>query len=315
MRYNLHGEDLMELAHSRALVAIGELGSFSKAGARLHLSPPAIFAQIQLLERELGEKLYRRNGRKLELTPAGCVMIEHCHRLMRVHDEAIGAIKELTGVHRPLLRLGCGPHISSSLVPHLLRMYLTDHSDVELQLITGSDDMLFTELRAGSLDVIFMNLPVAEEDLVQDALWRYEMVFVVSPRDPLAHHSSVSVRDLEGHPFILYQRSRVIEAAIKQFCASVGFEPKVLMQNDQADSIKELVKLGVGIALLPLWGVSGDVRRGTLSIIRLADRHLYSVTGLIYAKSPGSQPALQALLDVAHQWKAWMPRPKDVLAL
>jgi DNA-binding transcriptional LysR family regulator len=62
----------MELAHSRALVAIGELGSFSKAGARLHLSPPAIFAQIQLLERELGEKLYRRNGRKLELTPAGC---------------------------------------------------------------------------------------------------------------------------------------------------------------------------------------------------------------------------------------------------
>jgi DNA-binding transcriptional LysR family regulator len=50
----------------------------------------------------------------------------------------------------------------------------------------------------------------------------------------------------------LYQRSVVIESAIRRFCVEVGFEPKVVMQNDQADSIKELVKLGLGISLLPL---------------------------------------------------------------
>jgi hypothetical protein len=44
----------------------------------------------------------------------------------------------------------------------------------------------------------------------------------------------------------------VIEAAIRQFSVSVGFEPNVAMQNDQADSIRELVKLGLGISLLPL---------------------------------------------------------------
>lgn len=305
----------MELAHSRALIAIGELASFSKAGERLHLSPPAVFAQIQLLERELGEKLYERTGRKLVLTPAGRLMIEYCRRLTRVHDEALGAVRELGGIHRGSLCLGCGPHISVSLVPHLLRVFMRNHSNVELRLVTGSDDMLFTELRAGRLDVIFMNLPVEEEELVQDPLWRYELVFVVPPHDEIAGHRNATIRELAGHPFILYQRARVIETAIRQFCISVGFEPQVLMQNDQADSIKELIKLGMGIALLPLWSVSEDAQRGTLAIVRLGDQRLFSTTGLLYRRSRVLPPALQGMLDVAHQWKTWLPRPQDVLAL
>ena len=44
----------------------------------------------------------------------------------------------------------------------------------------------------------------------------------------------------------------------REFCVDVGFEPRVVMQNDQADSIKELVKLGLGVSLLPLWSVSED---------------------------------------------------------
>src|SRR5205085_11532158 len=110
-------------------------------------------------------------------------------------------------------------------------------------------------------------------------------------------------------------RSVVIESAIRQFCVSVGFEPNVVMQNDQADSIKELVKLGLGISLLPLWSVSDDVRRGTLRILRLENRQLFSITGLIYRKSSHLPKALESLLAVAHRWKTWLPRGEDVQAI
>ena len=305
----------MELSHSRSLIAIGELGSFSKAAERLNLSPPAVFAHIQQLETELGEKLYERSGRKLVLTPAGRLMIEYCRSLLRVHDEAITAVRELSGVHRGSLYLGCGPHISVAIVPHLLRAYLGRHPNVELRLITGNDHMLFEDLYAGRVDLILMNLPVEGDDLVQDPLWRYEMVFIVPPNDPLGASDTASVADLQERPFILYQRAVVIESAIRQFCVAAGFEPKVVMQNDQADSIKELVKLGLGISLLPLWSVSDDIRRGTLKLVRLSNRQLFSVTGLIYRKTPHLPKAVQSLIEVSHEWKNWVPQAEDLLEI
>jgi DNA-binding transcriptional LysR family regulator len=175
--------------------------------------------------------------------------------------------------------------------------------------------MLFEDLYAGKVDLILMNLPVADTDLVQDPLWRYEMVFIVPPGDPVAGQGAVSASELSSRPFILYQRSVVIESAIRQFCVTAGFEPRVVMQNDQADSIKELVKLGLGISLLPLWSVSEDVRRGSLRILRLHNRQLFTVTGLIYRKTAHLPKPVRALLEVAHQWKSWFPRAEDVLAI
>jgi DNA-binding transcriptional LysR family regulator len=67
--------------------------------------------------------------------------------------------------------------------------------------------------------------------------------------------------------------------------------------------------------LLPLWSVSDDVRRGTLRTLRLANRQLFSVTGLIYRKSAHLPIAVKALLAVAHQWKSWLPRAEDVLPI
>ena len=309
------GEISVELAHTRALVAVGELGSFNKAGERLHLSPPAVFAQIHQLEEELGEKLYERTGRKLTLTPAGRLLIEYCRRMLVLHDEAVGAVRELSGMQRGSLHLGCGPHISVSIVPHLLRKFLSLHPNVEVRLITGNDASLIEDLHAGKVDLILMNLPVDDTGLVQDPLWRYELVFVVHPNDPAAGQGVVTAAELASRRFILYQRAIVIEAAIREFCVSVGFEPNVIMQNDQADSIKELVKLGLGISLLPLWSVSEDARRGSLTILRLANRQLFSVTGVLYRKSAHLPTAVRALLGVAQDWKSWLPHAGDVLPI
>jgi DNA-binding transcriptional LysR family regulator len=297
----------VELSHLRALIGISELANFRKAGEQLHLSPPAVFDQVRQLEQQAGQKLYERAGRKLVLTEAGMLLLSYARRILQEHDEALNALHELSGNQRGLLRFGCGPHISVAVVPHLLRAFLGKYPGVEVRLITGNDPSLFDDLRSGRVDLLLMNLPVDDAALEQIGLWRYELVFIAAPeRFPT---------DLSQEPFILYQRAFLIEEAIRRFCVDVGFEPKVVMQNDQADSIKELVKLGLGISLLPLWSVSEDVRRGTLRIIRLPDRHLYSETGLIYRKSAHVAAAVRALVEVANQWREWLPRAEDVQAI
>jgi len=303
----------MELAQSRALIAIGELASFRKAGERLHLSPPAVFAQIHQLESDLGEKLYQRNGRKLVLTPAGRLLLDYCRRIVTTHDEAVGSIRDLGTAQGGSLYLGCGPHISVAIVPYLFRAYLGEHPHVDIRLVTGNDETLIQDLHTGKVDILLMNLPIDIPELVQEPLWRYELVFVVPPTDPAAGRTSISTAELATRPFILYQRSIVIETAIRQFCSAAGFEPRVVMQNDQADSIKELVKLGMGISLLPLWSVSEDFRQGKLRVLRLAGKQLFSVTGLVYRQAAHVPTALRAFITTAHQWASWLPRPEDVI--
>lgn len=305
----------MELAHARALIAVGELGSFNKAGERLQLSPPAVFAQIHQLETELNTKLYERAGRKLILTPAGRLLIDYCRRMILTHDEAVGAVKEWSGARGGSLCLGCAPHLNVSVVPHLLRAFVSRCPEVELQLIIGNDQVLLDGLRSGKVDLLLLDPPVDGANLVQDPLWRGELVFVVPPGGPASGapaEEAVTATELSARPFILYLRGAAIETAVRQFCAAAGFEPKVIMQNDQAESIKELVKLGLGTSLLPWWSVSEDVRNRSLRILRLADRPLFSVTGLLYGRTSQVPPPVRRLIDVAHQWKSWLPRAEEV---
>jgi DNA-binding transcriptional LysR family regulator len=285
----------LDLAHSRALIAIGELGSFARAGERLHLSPPAVFAQVRQLEAEVGEKLYERTGRRLILTPAGRLLLEYCRRLLLVQEEAITAVKELGGMQRGSLSLGSIPHLSHSIAPHLLRAFVPRHPQLEIRLITASDAALLEHLHAGKVDVLLMNLPVDAADLVQAPLWRDELVFVVPPGE-----TAVSSR-----PFILH----------RQAPAGAGFEPNIAMQNEQPGTIKELVKLGLGISLLPFWSVADEVRCGELGIVRVEGGRLFGVTGLVYRQSAHVPQALRALLETGRQWKTWLPRAEDVLEI
>ncbi len=298
----------MELSHLRALIAVAEFGTFGKAGVRLNLSAPAVFDQLRKLEAEVSVKLYERMGRRLALTEAGTLLADHARLMLREHDSVFSALQELRAGERGLVRFGCGPHISVSVVPHLFRAFLKSHPNVELRLVTGNDPGLFDMLREGSIDLLMMNLPVDDQAFEQIPLWRYEMVFVLSPDDPAVNDPS----QLPSRPFILYQRAYLIEDAIRRFCADAGFQPRLVMYNDQADSIKELVKLGLGISLLPLWSVSEEVRRGNLCIARLPGRRLNRETGLIYRKSRYLPAAMQKLTQVAQDWKNWHPRAEDV---
>lgn len=301
----------MELSQLRALIAIGEAGNFGRAGERLHLSPPAVFEQVRRLESELGEKVYERAGRKLALTAAGRLVIEYARRILLEHDAALVALKELGGVQRGALRLGCGPHISVSVAPHLFRAFLGKYPAIELRLVTGPDPLLLEELQDGRIDVVMLSLPVQDDTVEQVPLWRYEMVFVVAPDDPVENNP----QELAKRPFILYQRACVIEEAIRRFCVEAGFEPLLVMHNDQADSIKELVKLGLGISLLPRWSVSEELRDGSLRMLRLPNRALFAETGLIHRRTAHTPAAVRALIEVAQEWPGWLPAARDVLPI
>jgi len=295
----------MEASQLRALLALQELASLAKAGEHLHLSPSAIFCQIRQLEDETGQKLYERVGRKLTLTGPGEILAQHARRVVAAHDAAALAMREISAVRHETLRFGCGPHASVRIAPFLLRALVNQYPQIDVRLTTSDDQSLLRDLRTGVIDAIVMTLPVGDRELLEEPLWSYEMVFALPPGKK-SGRSAPRLEDLQRTPFILYRRAVVIDTLMKRLCAAMGFEPRIVMENDELDSIKEMVKLGFGATLLPRWSVGDEAKRGQLRLLRPPQRSFQNF-GLLYRKSEYRPRVLAHLREVAHRWSEWWP--------
>ncbi len=299
----------MEISQIKAIVALREMESLAKVGEKLHLSPSAIFCQIRQLEDELGQKLYERFGKRLQLTETGDLVAEYGKKLLDAHEATLDAVKGATGLKRGLVRIGCGPHSSQRIAPPLLKSFLANHPNIEVRLVTSDDQSLLNDLKKGFLDVVLMSLPVGDAALVEEPLWSYKLVFVLPPSK--AKTKAVPIEDLKDQPFILYRRTVLIDAALQQLFRDLEIEPRILMENDEPDSIKELVRLGLGISVLPVWSVADDVRRGNLRSCNLRDAHHHNY-GMLW-RGAGYQPrALSAFMATARQWREWWPLARYV---
>jgi len=300
----------MELSQLRALVTLQELASLARVGEQLHLSPSAVFCQIRQLEEETGHKMYERVGKSLHLTGAGEMLAQHAQKILAAHDAAMLAIKAQARSRKEILRIGCGPHNSVRVIPYLVRAFLKAHPNSEVRVETSEDEALVRDVRLGVLDTALMGVPVGDKELCEEPLWSCEYVFALPPA-ALFPKRRPTLADLRDVPFIRFHRTASVDSHMKKIWSELGIEPNVVIENDQADSIKELVKLGLGIALLPLPAVDKEVKSGALRMRRPSRRLFYNY-GMIYRQA-GSPPRVVAhVREVAHQWKDWWPHASSV---
>jgi DNA-binding transcriptional LysR family regulator len=303
----------LDLSALRALIVLREFASFTRVAEKVNLSSSAVFCQIRQLEDQLSEKLYERNGKWLRLTPTGKLLTEQAEKIIAMHDEALGALRPDGSAKREFVRVGCGPHGSVEIVPYLLQALIQQQPRAEFRMIRADDNSLLEDLRSGLLDAVFMSLPAQPngvDDLQQVPLWSYELVLVLPPATsglfPLP-----ALPILRDAPFILYRRPMVIDSAYQELAKDLQFEPNVVMENDEADSIKELIRLGLGISFLPYWHVADEARKGALRILRPPVRQFYNY-GLLHRRSNYEVGMLSRFLKVAGEWRQWWPLAKYV---
>ncbi len=232
-------------------------------------------------------------------------LARYAARILSARDEALESVCKDAGARRELLRRGRGPHGSLRVAPPLLRAFLADHPATGVRLVTAGDPGLLRDARAGILDVILMSLPVNDSELVEEPLWSYEMVLIFPPTAKRGGRKP-SLASLGPEPFIPYRRTVVIDSAFRRLCADLGFEPNAVMENDEPDSIRELVKLGLGVSFLPRWSAGEDVRRGTVQVLRPLRPQVYNY-GQLHRRADFEPAVLSGLRTVAHAWRKWWP--------
>ncbi len=255
----------MEIRQLKAFLAIAELGTFTAAAGRVHVTQAAISMQIRQLETEVGAQLFVRAPRRVILTEAGESLFARAQAILREHDAAIEEIASLTGAHRGRLRIGsASARVNADPLPLVLREVKKKHPGAEVSVASGTSEELVQQILGGELDVAFVSLPVEARGIQTTLLSEDYLVAIASPRHKLARQRVVSAYSLAGEKLILGEAGGNTRRLIDQFFSQGGVKLSVAMELSRLAAIKRMVEEDMGVGIVPLQSVREEVAAGRL---------------------------------------------------
>jgi len=274
----------MDLRQLEIIRAIADTGSFTAAGDKLRVSQSAISRQILLLEEELGEAVFYRIGRRIRITPAGEALLHLSRRVFQDLEDTVSAISDTRETLRGSLRLVGGMTVCLYSFPPLLAEMRRLHPNIDLKITVGSGERSISMLRSGTADLGLLTLPAEATDLVEVPILREDLLLTMYPAHPLAKKAVVTPADLHQQPFVLFEAGSITRRIVEEFFAHEGMELSTVMETENVEIIKAMVRHGLGISIIPWQAASEDVANRQLVCTRIAGHSLQRDTGWLYPK-------------------------------
>jgi LysR family transcriptional regulator, transcription activator of glutamate synthase operon len=296
--------DYSESVELRQLVyfeAVVRHGGFSRAGEQLRVAQPAVSAQIRRLEAELGTPLLRRTTRQVALTEAGELFLVRVRSVLEQLDLARAELGELTAVLRGRVRIGATPVLGTLDLPAALARFHRRHPSVTLTLRTGLIADLRDALDCGELDLVVGPLhPGLDESHPTHPLAEESVVLATAPGHRPAGRNAggrraIDLADLRDEPFVCLPRGTGLRAILTSAAARAGFEPRIEFEADTPANVRELVAVGLGVALL---AESVALAAGpAIDVHRLDDPPEHPPIGCILPRRRAANPATRAFVE------------------
>ncbi|HKB12991.1 MAG TPA: LysR family transcriptional regulator substrate-binding protein, partial [Vicinamibacterales bacterium] len=262
----------------------------------------------------LGEPLFLRVGRQVRMTPAAESLVQLGKRVFLDVRETVGAITDRTRELRGTLRLSGGMTVCMYVFPPLLKHLRRVHPNLDVRLTVATAGRSVQEIRAGRVDAGLLTLPVEDADMITVPALREELLLVTTPTHPLSRRRRVAPRDLARLAFILFEMGSATRKVIDNFFAGQNIEPTVVMDTENVEIIKAMVKAGLGAGIVPYQAVAREVKAGQLFCARIEGHELIRETGWVYARANRLPRMIEELLaafePVHRKLRLTPPRPR-----
>ncbi len=244
----------IELRHLRYFIAVAEELHFGHAAARLNISQPPLSQQIQILEQQIGARLFARTNRSVSLTEAGRQLHADSRQIHSQVDDAAARAARLHHGETGELRIGftsSAPFIKA--VSDTLSTFRRRYPDVHIQTRETNTREQIVPLNEGALDLGLMRNTHLPDTLVWERVLREPLLAMV-PRDhPLASQTCVSLRELAREPFVFFDPhvGTGLYDDILGLMRRYDLTPAITQEVGEAMTIIGLVAAGLGVSILP----------------------------------------------------------------
>lgn len=250
--------------HLRYFWMIANENNLTRAAEKLHVSQSALSIQLRQLEESLGQKLFEREGKRLQLTEAGHIALEYANAIFRAGDELTSLMHGRPAGARKLLRVGAVSTLSRNFQLELVRP-LVQRDDIELVLHSGSLRELLAQMHTHTLDLVLSNRPLSRD---AQSSW-YCHLLDEQPVSLVSKPTNDAVpfrfpEDLENRPLLLPGIESEIRAAFDYLLEQAGIRPLIVAEVDDMAMLRLLARESGHLALVPPVVVRDELRQGLL---------------------------------------------------
>jgi DNA-binding transcriptional LysR family regulator len=275
---------------------VAKFKSFSRAAEELFVSQPAVSKHIRQLEQQVGLGLIRRGRGGFNLTEAGEILFKHTHKFFFHLMEIENALSVLKIDHHGVLKIGTTESYSKCLMPKLLSEFQTSHPSVKITLEVGNSEEIEKSLLDYKNDIGLIGLVKASSKFESVPFLKEDLVLIVSPNHPLGKRKAVSLKEMEGYPFIIRAKGsttrRILLHAFKEF----DIHPSLLMEAGSSEFIKQWVSEGKGVSIIVERLGEDEEKRGMIKMIPLQEK-LHLEVAALYLKEERTNPTIKAFVQ------------------
>lgn len=241
----------MDISYICEFVTLAETCNYMEAADQLFISQSALSRHIKALEDDLGVQLFDRTTRKVSLSRFGTLFLPYARQIAATRYEYEAAIAAAQNAEHGNIRIGTIPVMSQYHITDLLVNFQKNNSGFSLDLIEADSTELTRLLRSGQCDLAFLR--EGEENAGEFNIIRYDtdqLAAFVSNKHPFAKLPFLRVEQLRNEPLILLSKDTFMYTLCTDTCRKAGFEPNVVLTTHRASNMLDLVRKGMGIALL-----------------------------------------------------------------
>ncbi len=292
----------MELHQLRYFCAVVEAGSFSRAAEQSHVSQPSLSQQIMKLEDELGARLFDRLGRSVRLTELGKTFLPRARAVLRELEAAKGDVlegKEFVG--GPII-VGVIPTVAPYFLPPRLTAFSQKFPQARLTIVEEITSVLLDRLRAGTIDVAILALPVRGHEFDAFPLLTERLFAALPKKHKLTSRPSLFLKDLRAEPFLLLRDGHCFRDTAVAACDRARLHPQIVFESGQFSSILSMVGAGMGVSIVPEMAIE---KKSQCRYVRIADDQAVRTVGAVILRGRSLTRAHSAFLS---QLRASSPR-------
>jgi LysR family transcriptional regulator, low CO2-responsive transcriptional regulator len=266
----------------RAFTTLARTGSFTQTARELHLTQSAISHSMKALEGDVGCRLLDRLGKKVALTQAGEQLLHHAAKIVLEMDSARSSLGKLGKWGKGRLRLGASTTACQYIIPPVLREFKESFPEHVISIEPGDTSGMVSALLGHRIDLALSLEPANESQLEFHPLFTDELSFLVGAQHPWAQAGRVERDEITKQNFILYGKSSVTFKLVEEYFRKENMVLNAVLEVGSMEATKELVKLGLGVAVLAPWIAQKEIEDRSMVLLPLGRRKLQRRWGILH---------------------------------
>ena len=279
---------------------VAEYLNFTKAAEALYMTQPAVSQQIKLLEEEVGSKVFIRNRNGLILTQQGEIVLKYARRQKALYDKMFLELENSEKNIGPL-RIGITHTSESNITASALAKYSIENDGVKIMLTTDTINNLYDKLENYELDLAIIDSSVTNPKFHSMPLDTDYLMCVMSPDNSLSQKSALTIDELKKEKMILRSSESATRKLFEETLSSNGEDISVfdvIMEVDNIATIKDLVRMNLGVSILPRSACLDEIRKGKIKALYIENFSMVRETRIVYNKDFNHKEVLDDIIRI-----------------